>query len=205
MLTPSRRTVRATARTSISSLCLYDAHFDDFSQSSVELPAQLVHHDQSRTTQTQPKHDNNPQAPKHNPHQVASPNQTTHRIPHHQPTRSSTLSLPPEQNIRLIEIHLPLVSRSLRSTPTPANRNLTTTTNRSANKTPQQVLNAIDFRHRHSSSHNPRRPTTPDVLYRRSLSHVPYKSRRPGTHRLHAGHHLTKKIPTPTRLIPTEA
>ena len=52
------------------------------------------------------------------------------------------------------------------------------------------VLNASGFRRWHAPSRNPWRPTTPGRRFRRSPSHVPCQSRRPGSRRLHAGHHL---------------
>jgi len=44
-------------------------------------------------------------------------------------------------------------------------------------------------------------PPTPGQPYRGTPSHVPRKSSRPGSRRLHAGHHLAGKR-TPSRLIP---
>jgi hypothetical protein len=81
------------------------------------------------------------------------------------------------------------VSRPLRSTPTPASRSFPATTGRSASERrdrysmpsvfclgtlPLATLGACD----------------PGRLFRRSLSHVPCKSRRPGSRRLYAGHRL---------------
>ena len=51
---------------------------------------------------------------------------------------------------------------------------------------------------RHAPS---RDPTRPGPQYRRSPSHVPCKSRRPGSRRLYAGHRLAN-LRTATRLIP---
>jgi hypothetical protein len=47
------------------------------------------------------------------------------------------------------------------------------------------------------------RTTGPGVPYQRSPSHVPCKSRRPGSRRLYAGHHLARTR-APARLIPED-
>ena len=60
---------------------------------------------------------------------------------------------------------------------------------------PQLVLNASGFGRWHAPSRDlwGLRPRSP---YRRSPSHVPCKSRRPGSRRLHAGHHLARNAGT---------
>src|ERR1019366_5295103 len=57
-------------------------------------------------------------------------------------------------------------------------------------RAPRPVLNASGFRRWHAPSRDPWRPAGPDGRFRRSPSHVPCQSRRPGSRRLHAGHHL---------------
>ena len=61
------------------------------------------------------------------------------------------------------------------------------------------VLNAFGFLPRHAPSRD-RRGLRPRSPYRRSPSHVPYKSRRPGSRRLYAGHRLANTR-APARLI----
>ena len=80
------------------------------------------------------------------------------------------------------------MSRPLGSTPTPASRDLAATTGRSASER-RVGTQCLRFPPRHAPSrdHQGLRPRTTD---RRSPSHVPCKSRRPGSRRLHAGHHL---------------
>ena len=81
-----------------------------------------------------------------------------------------------------------LVSRPLRSTPTPASRDFAASTGRSASerRIGTQCLRFLP-RHAPSSDLWGLRPRSP---YRRSPSHVPCKSRRPGSRRLYAGHRL---------------
>ena len=118
------------------------------------------------------------------------------RLPHHQLGNYKRLvfglrhvfSLPPRtQGPRLIETTF-LVSRPLRSTPTPASGDFSATTGRSASerRVGTQCLRFLP-RHAPSSDLWGLRPRTP---YRRSPSHVPCKSRRPGSRRLYAGHRL---------------
>ena len=91
---------------------------------------------------------------------------------------------------RLTANDMPM-SRPLRSTSTPASRGFTATTSRSASERrdwysmpavtafgtlPLATLEAYD----------------PGRRYQRSPSHVPCKSRRPGSRRLYAGHHLAR-------------
>ena len=91
------------------------------------------------------------------------------------------------------------MSRPLRSTPTPASRRFTATTGRSASerRLGTQCLRFLP------SARSLSRPQQQGPAYRRSPSHVPCKSRRPGSHRLYAGHHLANKR-APARLIPEE-
>ena len=70
-------------------------------------------------------------------------------------------------------------------------------------RAPQPVLNASGFRRWHAPSRNPWRPTTPGRRFRRSPSHVPCQSRRPGSRRLYAGHRLASHR-APARLITGE-
>src|SRR3954469_2883324 len=70
-------------------------------------------------------------------------------------------------------------------------------------RAPQLVLNASGFRRWHAPSRNPWRPTTPGRRFRRSPSHVPGQSRRPGSRRLHAGHHRASHR-APARLVTGE-
>src|SRR4051812_2266011 len=81
------------------------------------------------------------------------------------------------------------ISRPLGSTATPASSGFTATTGRSASETSRPVLNASGVCRWQAPSRDlgGLRPRSP---YRRSPSHVPCKSRRPGSRRLHAGHHL---------------
>ena len=84
-----------------------------------------------------------------------------------------------------------LISRPLRFTPTPASRSFTTNTGRSASKRrdrysmpPVSAVGTLPLAARRTD------PKGPDGRFRRSPSHVPCQSRRPGSRRLHAGHHL---------------
>ena len=82
-----------------------------------------------------------------------------------------------------------LVSRPLGSTPTPASRSFSATTGRSASERRDRYsMPSV------SASARSLSPTfgacDPGRLFRRSLSHVPCKSRRPGSRRLYAGHRL---------------
>ena len=99
---------------------------------------------------------------------------------------------------RLIESTF-LVSRPLGSTPTPASSGFTATTGRSASER-RVGTQCLRFLPRHAPSRDlgGLRPRSP---YRRSPSHVPCKSRRPGSRRLYAGHHLARTR-APARLIP---
>jgi len=88
-----------------------------------------------------------------------------------------------------------LVSRSLRSTPTPASRSFTATTNRSASERRDRYsvpsafcLGTLPLAT--AGAYEPGRH------FRRSPSHVPCKSRRPGSRRLYAEHHLAKNTGT---------
>jgi hypothetical protein len=95
------------------------------------------------------------------------------------------------------------MSRPLGSTPTPASRGFTATTGRSASerRIGTQCLRLFP---RHAPSRHQgaqRRPIETGGRYRRSPSHVPCKSRRPGSRRLRTGHHLANGR-VPARLIP---
>ena len=87
-----------------------------------------------------------------------------------------------------------LVSRPLGSTATPASSGFPATTGRSAGER-RVGTHCLRFLPRHAPSRDlggllPRSP------YRRSPSHVPCKSRRPGSRRLYAGHHLASNTGT---------
>jgi hypothetical protein len=62
-------------------------------------------------------------------------------------------------------------------------------------RAPQLVLNASGFRRWHAPSRDLGGPR-PRSPYQRSPSHVPCQSRRPGSRRLHAGHHLASNRDT---------
>src|SRR4051794_31760929 len=92
----------------------------------------------------------------------------------------------------------PRTIRPLRSTPTAPSRNFTATTNRSANtlRIGTQFLTGCPLGRLPLTA-----PDTPAPFYRSVSSHVPHGSSRPGSRRLHAGHHLASKR-APARLIP---
>ena len=84
--------------------------------------------------------------------------------------------------------------RLLGSTATPASSGFPATTGRSASERrnwystpPVSAVGALPLAAEASQ---------PRLLYRRSLSHVPCKSRRPGSRRLYAGHHLARNAGT---------
>ena len=84
--------------------------------------------------------------------------------------------------------------RLLGSTATPASSGFPATTGRSASECrnwystpPVSAVGALPLAARASQ---------PRLLYRRSPSHVPCKSRRPGSRRLYAGHHLARNAGT---------
>jgi hypothetical protein len=87
-----------------------------------------------------------------------------------------------------------LMSRPLHSTPTPASRSFTATTGQSASER-RIGTQCLRFQPRHAPLRDlwGLRPRTP---YRRSPSHVPCKSRRPGSRRLYAGHHPARNAGT---------
>ena len=83
------------------------------------------------------------------------------------------------------------MSRPLRSTTTPASSGFPATTSRSASERlnrysmpPVSAVGTLPLAARRTD------PQAPDGHFQRSPSHVPCKSRRPGSRRLHAGHHL---------------
>ena len=82
-----------------------------------------------------------------------------------------------------------LISRPFAHTPTPDQQELRRYYGPVRQRAPQLVLNASGFRRWHAPSRDlgGLRPRSP---YRRSPSHVPCQSRRPGSRRLHAGHRL---------------
>jgi hypothetical protein len=82
------------------------------------------------------------------------------------------------------------MTRPLGSTPTAPSRGFTATTSRSAS-TPRDGTHCL---HGFSRSATPSRH--PRQQCRGVPSHVPCKSRRPGSRRLHAGHHLARKADT---------
>jgi hypothetical protein len=93
------------------------------------------------------------------------------------------------------------MSRPLGSTPTPASRDFSATTSRSASGA-VTVLSAFGC----CLGTLPLPSRGPEAQlngwqYRRSPSHVPCKSRRPGSRRLYAGHRLANTR-APTKLIP---
>src|SRR6266496_5935859 len=111
------------------------------------------------------------------------------------------LRLLPGLSPRLNESTFP-ISRPLRSTPTPASRGFTTTTGRSASERrnwysmpPVSAVGTLPLA--------PLEAYDPGRRFRRSPSHVPCQSRRPGSRRLHAGHHLASNR-DPARLITRE-
>jgi hypothetical protein len=73
----------------------------------------------------------------------------------------------------------------------------------------------LRFLPRHAPSRDPPGPQAPGGRYRRSPSHVPCKSRRPGSRRLYAGHRLAstwvsarlipKDTPEPPVLMPSQS
>jgi hypothetical protein len=85
------------------------------------------------------------------------------------------------------------MSRPLRSTATPASSGFPATTGRSASER-RIGTQCLRFLPRHAPSRDPGCNPTPP--YRRSPSHVPCKSRRPGSRRLYAGHHLARNAGT---------
>ena len=101
---------------------------------------------------------------------------------------------------RLLERTNPSMSRPLRSTPItgaspllragpPARRRIGT------QRPPVSAVRRAPSRHPRHAPNSARRQ------YRHRPSHVPCRSRRPGSRRLHAGHHLANKR-APARLIP---
>jgi hypothetical protein len=98
------------------------------------------------------------------------------------------------------------MSRPLRSTPTPASRSFTATTGRSAG----ERRNRYSVPSVSASARSLSRPTGHAArggLFRRSPSHVPCKSRRPGSRRLYAERRLAStrtaaKLITRAKLTP---
>ena len=90
----------------------------------------------------------------------------------------------PEPEPRLIDSSF-LMSRPL-APPPPSEQRLPSYYGPVRQRAPRPVLNAYGVLPRHAPSRDlgGLRPRTP---FRRSPSHVPYKSRRPGSRRLHAG------------------
>ena len=89
------------------------------------------------------------------------------------------------------------MSRPLRSTATPASSGFPATTSRSASERlnrysmpPVSAVGTLPLAARRTD------PQARDGRFQRSPSHVPCKSRRPGSRRLHAGHHLAKTAGT---------
>jgi hypothetical protein len=62
-------------------------------------------------------------------------------------------------------------------------------------RAPRRYSVPSGFCRRHAPSRDPDRPA-PGAPYRRSPSHVPCKSRRPGSRRLYAGHHPARNAGT---------
>ena len=82
------------------------------------------------------------------------------------------------------------MSRPLGSTATPASSGFAATTGRSASERRDWYsMPPVSAVGTFSRDHKGLRPRTP---YRRSPSHVPCKSRRPGSRRLYAGHRLAR-------------
>jgi hypothetical protein len=106
----------------------------------------------------------------------------------HQALASSFRFLPGPLRPRLTESTF-LVSRPLGSTATPAGSTFSATTGRSAGAR-RIGTQCLRFPPRHAPSRDP--DTRSRSPYRRSPSHVPCKSRRPGSRRLYAGHHLAR-------------
>ena len=103
----------------------------------------------------------------------------------------------PDDRLRLIERTQPQMTRPLRSTPTASSRGFTATTSRSASAPRDGTHSLTVSAARELPLAAPRRGRQ----YRDAPSHVPCRSRRPGSRRLHAGHHLASKR-APARLIP---
>ena len=94
------------------------------------------------------------------------------------------------------------MSRPLGSPPTPASRRLPATTGRSASETPRQYsVPSVAASARSLPPPGGLTPIQPGRRHRRSPSHVPCKSRRPGSRRLYAGHRLASTR-APSKLIP---
>jgi hypothetical protein len=91
------------------------------------------------------------------------------------------------------------VSRPLRSVATPASSGFPATTGRSAGER-RAGTQCLRFLPRHAPSRD-LGGLRPRSLCRHSPSHVPCKSRRSGSRRLYAGHHLANTR-APARLIP---
>ncbi len=87
------------------------------------------------------------------------------------------------------------MSRPLRSTATPASSGFSATTGRSAGER-RVGTQCLRFLPRHAPSHDLQGLLRPRSPYRRSPSHVPCKSRRPGSRRLYAGHRLARNTGT---------
>ena len=86
------------------------------------------------------------------------------------------------------------MSRPLGSTATPASSGFSATTGRSASERRNWYsVPPVSASARSLSRPRGLRPRSP---YRRSPSHVPCKSRRPGSRRLYAGHHLARNAGT---------
>jgi hypothetical protein len=90
----------------------------------------------------------------------------------------------------------PRMSRPLRSAPTASSRGFTATTGRSACP-PRIGTRPLAFQ----TLGDLPLAALPGGQYRGALSHVPHESRRPGSRRLHAGHHLASRR-APARLFP---
>ena len=125
------------------------------------------------------------------------------RLPDHRPGNRKRLlvgpwhvaSPPPRaQRPRLNESTF-LISRPLRSTPTPDQQELRRYYEPVRQRAPQPVLSASGFRRWHAPSCD-LGGLRPRTRFRRSPSHVPCQSRRPGSRRLHAGHHLASNRDT---------
>ena len=131
------------------------------------------------------------------PRAPTDPNVTVSR--HSAPLTESSLTRPgPSLPTQILPRPAPwLLERTHPGEPVPSlhphYRGFNTTTNRSASagRNGTQCLTVSAARHAPS-----RTPNTTRVQYRLTPSHVPHRSRRPGSRHLHAGHHLARNTGT---------
>ena len=105
---------------------------------------------------------------------------------------------PPGSTLPVDRTNSPRMTRPLGSTPTAPSRGFAATTSRSVS-TPRDGTHCLTGT---TDSATPsRHPPDRGPQYRGMPSHVPCRSSRPGSRRLHAGHRLARTR-TPARLIP---